>query len=279
MTLRVKLPENLVAVHGTHLEFTGIKFVYGHEQILKALNSSKRIDVKSKAGKMVNKRTGTALTYRFLLDKKGWRIFVSVAIEPTKIKSQSQLGSIGLDINADHLALSEIDRFGNLIHARRINLPTYGKSSDQSTALILDATKAISLWAQERAKPVVIEALDFAKKKQELSTSNPRYARMLSSFACNKVVNGVKAACFRAGVEVIEVNPAYTSVIGAVNYAQVTGSSVHQGAAYAIARRGLGFCESPTRREGVVPTRNGGHVTFALPVTHGSLISKATSSD
>jgi hypothetical protein len=52
------------------------------------------------------------------------------------------------------------------------------------------------------------------------------------------------AACFRAGVEVVKVvkvvkvNPAYTSAIGAVNYARSKGISTHPGAAYAIARRG-----------------------------------------
>ena len=88
---------------------------------------------------------------------------------------------------------------------------------------------------------------------------------MISSFAYGKVISGIKAAAFRAGVEVIEVNPAYTSVIGAVNHAQIKGISVHQGAAFAIARRGLGLSERPTVRQARVPMRNGGHVTFALP--------------
>ena len=38
-----------------------------------------------------------------------------------------------------------------------------------------------------------------------------------------------------------------------------------QAAAIAIARRGLGFSESPTKRMVFVPTRNGSHVTFPLP--------------
>lgn len=83
-------------------------------------------------------------------------------------------------------------------------------------------------------------------------------------FACNKVINSIKAAAFRAGVEVIEVNPAYTSVIGAVNHAQVKGISVHMGAALAVARRGLGLSEKPPKRGTQVPTRNGGHVTFCV---------------
>jgi hypothetical protein len=81
-----------------------------------------------------------------------------------------------------------------------------------------------------------------------------------------KTAASIKSACFRAGVEVVEVNPAYTSVIGAVNHARSKGISTHQGAAYAIARRGLEMSERPTCRVAVVPARKGGHVTFALPV-------------
>jgi hypothetical protein len=71
-------------------------------------------------------------------------------------------------------------------------------------------------------------------------------------------------------LEVIEVSPAYTSVIGAVTHAQQRGISVHQGAATAIARRGLGLSERPAVREAIVPIRNGDHVTFDLSVRNRS---------
>ena len=171
-----------------------------------------------------------------------------------------------MDINADHLVVSETDRFGNLIGVRRIELVTYGKTTDQTKALIGDAAVLVVAHAYSAGKPVVIEALNFQKKKAELEIVKSKQARLLSSFAYGKVVSNIKAAAFRAGVLVVEVNPAYTSVIGAVNYAQAKGISIHQGAAYAIARRGLGLSERPTVREACVPTRNGGHVTFALPV-------------
>ena len=125
---------------------------------------------------------------------------------------------------------------------------------------------SIAAQAKAAGKPVVIEQLHFQTRKAELETTHPRQARMLSCFACNKAISSIRAACFRAGVEVIEVNPAYTSVIGAVNVARSKGVSVHQGAAHAIARRGLALSERPIWREAIVPTRNGGHVTFVLPV-------------
>lgn len=112
---------------------------------------------------------------------------------------------------------------------------------------------------------MVVEELDFRKKKTELDGTDPKQAKRLSSFAYNKALSGLKAACFRAGVEVIEVKPAYTSVIDAVCHAQRRGISVYMGAAYAIARRGMGLSERPTVRAGVAPSRNGGHLTFALP--------------
>jgi hypothetical protein len=56
----------------------------------------------------------------------------------------------------------------------------------------------------------------------------------------------------------------------AANHAQRHGISRHQGAALAIARRGLGLSERPPKRPAIVPVRNGGHLTFVLPVRNRS---------
>ena len=67
---------------------------------------------------------------------------------------------------------------------------------------------------------------------------HPGRARMPSSLAYNKIKQQIHSAAYRSGIEVIEINPAYTSTIGAVNYGKSYGISIHQGAALAIARRG-----------------------------------------
>ena len=197
-------------------------------------------------------------------------MFVSCEAPAVQHSTSSRLGAIGVDINADHLAVSVVDRFGNLVKSRRIDLHTYGKSTDQAKALIGDAAVQIAQWAKAAGKPLVMEELDFAKKKAELEATHKPLTRMLSSFACNKVISSIKAAAFRRGVEVIEVNPAYTSVIGAVNHAKVKGISVHMGAAMAIARRGLGLSEKPPKRGAIAPARSGGHVTFCVPARNRS---------
>jgi IS605 OrfB family transposase len=250
---------------GQFITITDVHFAYGHSEIVVALGTSQRIKAKTVSGKTIGKQvsklTGTALSYRFVRDDKSWSVLVSVQARAVAASSNPALGVIGVDTNADHLAVAETDRFGNLTHVRRLSTPTYGKSTDQAKAVLGDAAAMIAARAKALGKPVVIEVLDFAKKKAELQKTDARYARMLSSFACNQTASSIKAACFRAGVQVIEVNPAYTSVIGAVNHAQTKGISVHQGAAFAIARRGLGLSERATVLAGLVPVRNAIHRT------------------
>jgi len=270
LTLDLRMPNACEADHGKRVQIAGVRFAYGHDKIVAALASSQRIAAKTKKGADTIKRIGSALSYRFVRDAKGWRIFVSCSVPAAALSTRQDLGAIGVDINANHLAVSILDRFGNAAKHLRIDTHTYGKSSDQAKAIIGDAAVKIVAMAATSGKPVVVENLNFAKKKAELEGARRAMARMLSSFACNQVIASIKAAAFRAGVQVIEVNPAYTSVIGAVNHAQKRGVSVHMGAAVAIARRGLGLSENPSVRAGLVPVRNGGHVTFELPVRNRS---------
>ena len=175
------------------------------------------------------------------------------------------MGAIGLDLNPNQLVLAEVNRCGNFQGGEHIPCITYGKRREQAKAVIGDAVKQVMAVAVRSRKPLVIERLDFAKKKAALENAGSGRARMLSSFAYRQVIQSLRAAAFRAGVEVLEVHPAYTSTIGAVNHAARFGISIHQGAAIAIARRSLGLSERPAVRVARVPTRRGGHVTVPLP--------------
>jgi IS605 OrfB family transposase len=267
LCLKLRLPDALALHSGAKfVTIPGVRFAWGHGTIVSALQASHRVNATTQAGKPTSRRTGRAISYRFLRDDKGWRVFASVEGEAAAVTTSPALGCIGLDINVDHLAVAEVDRFGNLVDARRIELPTRGKSTDQNKAIVGDVVAEVVALAKGSAKPLAIERLDFQRKKAELESVDAARARLLSSFVFSKVRSGLKAAGLRTGVQVIEVNPAYTSVIGAVNHAQRRGISIHQGAACAVARRGLGLRESPAVRQAVVPVRSGGHVTFAVPV-------------
>ncbi|QBS38734.1 hypothetical protein E1B22_12530 (plasmid) [Thermaerobacter sp. FW80] len=80
-------------------------------------------------------------------------------------------------------------------------------------------------------------------EKTRLREDDKRYARKLSAFAYGKFYALLMARAAREGVEVLRVNPAFTSVIGKVKFMARYGLSPHAAAAVAIARRGLGFGE------------------------------------
>jgi hypothetical protein len=66
---------------------------------------------------------------------------------------------------------------------------------------------------------------------------------MLSGLLYAKYRQLLEAKCFRAGVELILIDPAYTSTIGAVKYPTRRGWSVHAAAAGVISRRGQKLTE------------------------------------
>jgi len=247
LALRLRLPDALI--DGTHkyVSIPNVHFPYGQDHIIAALSAKQ------------------ALSYRFLRDAKGWRVFVTTDMPEVAVGSRRQLGAVGIDINEDCLAVSEIDHYGNLVYSQVVPCVTYGKSTDQARAVIGDAVKAVIARAVTAEKPIVIEQLDFKKKKAAREGDGVRRNRMLSRLAYSRITGTITARAYGAGIEVIEVNPAYTSIIGAVNYSTRYGISGHQGAAIALARRGLGFREKPASA-GQVPLPGGVQVTFALPV-------------
>ncbi len=92
---------------------------------------------------------------------------------------------IGLDFNADHIALCETDRNGSIVHARRISLPGLGKKNhnyNQGISHMMTAIKKITTEARARGKDLVIEDLDFSEKKSDLK-KNKNYNRMITQLA------------------------------------------------------------------------------------------------
>ena len=161
--------------------------------------------------------------------------------------------------------MAETDASGNYVNAWRAPLVTYGKSGHQAEALIGDAVAGVVEYARGAGKPIVIERLDFRQKKALLEGESRRYSRMLSSFSYGKIKAYFLSRGYRQGVEINQVNPAYSSVIGRVKFMERYGLTVHQAAALVLARRLLGCSERIPRRR-VCPAGNGGHVAFTVPV-------------
>lgn len=159
---------------------------------------------------------------------------------------------LGVDVNADCLALALISADGNPLRTWTLPLHLRGLTSGQREAKIGDVAKAVVDIALAHNARIVLEALDFTAKKREMGMEAARslnesgYRRMLSSLAYAAIGTGISRRAARHGVSVGFVNPAYTSLIGSVNWMQRVGHralTVHEAAACAIARRDAGFSE------------------------------------
>jgi IS605 OrfB family transposase len=251
LSLRIRLPDALSA-YGKYFVIKDLYFSYGHDHIVAALKDS---------------TSRVAISYRFVRDEKGWRILATLPIKKSVTITRKELGVIGVDINADHLAVVETDHSGNPIHHVRLELNTYGKRAGQAKALMGDAAKTLVHWSRSAQKPIVLEELSFDQKKSELrQIGNPRYARMLSSFAYNEIEQFITSSAGRNGVEVEKVNPAYTSVIGRAKFCKRYGLSIHESAALCIGRRFLGVSERLPRHLDEIADGKGGYITVSLPV-------------
>ena len=267
LTLRLRLPDCLVNQHGKYLFIRGVRFAYGHEQMLASLGSNADYAAyRREHGERAARATtlGQAISYRFKRDAKGWRVFATTRMMDVPLVSDRRRGAVGVDLNADHLAVAEIDASGNYLNAWRVPLVTYGKNTGQTEALIGDAVASVVEYARAVGKPIVIERLDFRQKKSALEGEARKYSRMLSSFSYGKIKAYFLSRGYRQGVEVHQINPAFSSVIGRVKFMERYGLSVHQAAALALARRLLGFSERIPRRW-VCPVGNGVHIAFTVP--------------
>ena len=267
LTLRLRMPDLLAARHGKYLVIHGVRFAYGHEQVLSALDSNAEYArYRRRRGEKAARSTtlGQAISYRFKRDEKGWRVFATTQLMDVPVVTDRRGGAIGVDLNADHLAVAETDASGNYVHAFSVPLVTYGKSQHQAEAIIGDAVADVVAYAKETGKSIVIERLDFRQKKAALEGESRKYSRMLSSFSYGKIKAYFVSRSYREGVEVYQVNPAFSSVIGRVKFMERYGLSVHQAAALVLARRLLGCSERIPRRR-VAPVGNGVHVAFTVP--------------
>jgi IS605 OrfB family transposase len=235
-TLKLRVANQFTDKYGKYIEFPEVIFPYGQEWLDKAKDSNMGC---TRSGRL--QKYYTSITYRFIRREQGWYVNATVERETPKVGTSNLNGLIGIDINAGFLVICEIDRFGNPIKSWRIDIPMYSRRKPQILASMSDAVKGILEYAVLVQKDVMIEKLNFSKKKTQLREKGPAYARMLSGFAYSTFQQLMGAKAKKVGVKVKQVNPAYTSQIGQMKFMARYGLSSHAAAACMIARRGYHF--------------------------------------
>ena len=260
--LSLRLPD---ALGGGKTELSGFDFIYGKSAVLAACAENERrraANVKEltrsspwvpdrKTGELrpqtkneVLASYGQPLTMRFMRHKFGWTLAVTVEEPaPEEASGSYENGCLGVDVNADHLAVCVVTPDGNKRYVENVPCPASarGLTTGQRMAMIGDAVKRIIEIGKTYGVGVGIEKLDFSRKKQALKeTENKRHRTMLSAFAYNMVLSLIERRCYREGLPCKAVNPAMTSIIGMFKY-HSTQNTTHQAAAQVIARRTLGL--------------------------------------
>ncbi len=96
--------------------------------------------------------------------------------------------------------------------------------------------------AIEKGKAVAMENLKKLKKGKR-GDGKAKLRKRLHQWNAKKLLQKLKRVAMLKGVEVIEVHPAYTSVIGMLKYAPQLSIDKDVAGAYVIGRRALGFRE------------------------------------
>ena len=208
------------------------KFVYGqfnfnnknHTNLLKNLLRTKE----------------SALTYRIKVKDNKVLLQIIYNFEHNKdlCITRNSYGVVGVDFNKGFVSVSETDKYGNLINTFNIDYQ-YSKGNETTNDFQIIATR-LKDYCLNTGKDLVIEKLDFTKKKDDLiSKKGKKYNEMLSTLAYSKFDTIITSKCAKNRIFLNKVNPAWTSWIAKQKYCPKMKLNVHSGASYVIARRGM----------------------------------------
>ena len=201
---------------------------------------------KNKLIEALKNKNSTPLTY-FIIRKNN-RYYLHCTFEyrlenRSNFLTRKTYGTIGLDFNKGFIALSETDRNSNLIGTDILKY-RFGKGNKTQSDLEKCISKILKR-ALEKGKDICIENLNFKTKKSKTekakSKKGKKYNNMLHSFSYALYDKLITNMAFRNKVDVIKVNPAWTSWIAKNKFCNRMKLNIHTGASFVIARRGIGI--------------------------------------
>ena len=114
------------------------------------------------------------------------------------------------------------------------------KSRNKRQYLLWHIAHKIIDIAYEKRKAIVIENIKKLSKGRRGDGAS-KLRKKLHQFVYKSLLEKIETLARRAGIEIIKVNPAYTSVIGEFKYSPQYLIDKDIAASYVIGRRGLGF--------------------------------------
>jgi IS605 OrfB family transposase len=193
-------------------------------------------------------QTQNYFAYTVELKLRDGEVYGSVSFEiPTpKVRYTKENGVIAIDTNASpiHLAIAEVSKTGELLSYQNISLHHLiglSQNSKDHQEWIL-AHQIVDLAIQKN-KAIAVENLKKLMKGKR-GDGKAKLRKILHQWNAKKFLQKLKRVARLKGVEVIEVHPAYTSLIGMLKYAPQLSIDKDIAGAYVIGRRALGFKEN-----------------------------------
>jgi IS605 OrfB family transposase len=155
-------------------------------------------------------------------------------------------GVIGIDVNARpfHLALAEVSPDGNLQSYKSIylsHLLKYKGRNRKEYEEWLIAHEIIK-FAKEKGKAIAIEDIKKLPKGRR-GDGKAKTRKILQFFSYRRILKKIESLANQEGIEVVKVNPAFTSLIGMMKYCPQYFIDKDIAGAYVIGRKALGFQE------------------------------------
>ena len=201
---------------------------------------------KNKLIEALENKNSMPLTYSII--RKNGRYYLHCTFEyrienKDLFLTRKTYGTIGIDFNKGFLTVSEIDRNGNLVKTKILKY-RFGKGNKTQSDLENCISKILKI-ALETGKDVCFEDLNFESRKSKTAKGKTdkgkKYNNMLHTLAYSLYDKLITNMAFRNKIGIIKVNPAWTSWIAKNKFCKKMKLNIHIGAAFIIARRGLGI--------------------------------------
>jgi IS605 OrfB family transposase len=192
-------------------------------------------------------KTGDWFPYTVRLKLRNGKIYAQFSKEEKfpEVTITKDNGVVGIDINAYpfHLAVVHTAKDGNMEKYERISLDNLLEgNSDKRAYLSWQTAHQVVEIAKREKKAIVVENLEKIPKGKR-GDGLPKLRQKLQKWVYKGLLQKIEIVARRNGIQVIKVNPAYTSIIGKLKYAPLYNIDKDTAGAYVIARRGLGFKE------------------------------------
>ena len=115
-------------------------------------------------------------------------------------------------------------------------------NSDKRAYLSWQTAHQVVEIAKRERKAIVVETLEKLPKGKR-GDGLPKLRQKLQKWIYKALLQKIEIVAKRNGIQVVKVNPAYTSIIGKLKYAPLYNIDEDTAGAYVIARRGFGFKE------------------------------------